>query len=265
MKAAFVQLDCQFAKKDHNINNAIQYMQRQIADLYVLPELFNTGYLFTSEDELIATAEPVPDGITTRLLEQYAARNDCFIIAGLAERGHRTFYNSAVLIGPNGYLSTYRKIHLFDKEKKWFIPGDKHFEVYDIGIAKIGIMICFDWIFPESARSLAILGADIICHPANLVLPYCQNAMVTRCLENGLFGITANRIGRESCKDKTIEFTGMSQITSNHGEILARASKNKEEVFVVEFDPLLARSKHITPRNHLLTDRRPSLYILDNH
>ena len=263
MKAAFVQIDCKFKEKAHNIDNAITRIKTSWADLFVLPELFNTGYLFTSVEEVTALAEPIPDGETTRNLCEVVKNNQCFIVAGLAERDGEKLYNSAVLIGPAGYLATYRKIHLFDEEKRWFTPGNHAFKVHDIGIAKIGIMICFDWIFPESARSLAIQGADVICHPANLVLPYCQNAMVTRCLENGVFAITANRIGSETRGSKTLTFTGMSQITANKGEILAQASKKKEEVTVVEFDPLFARAKQITQNNDLLADRRPSLYNLN--
>lgn len=264
MKASFVQIDCKFAKKDRNLDNAIQRMKNTRADLYVLPELFNTGYLFKSKDELFALAEPIPDGETTHRLGEFAANHDCFIVAGIAEQEGENFYNSVILVGPDGYISTYRKIHLFDEEKPWFTPGNVPFKIHDIGIAKIGIMICFDWVFPESARSLAIMGADIICHPANLVLPYCQDAMVTRCLENGLFAITANRIGSESRGGRTLNFTGMSQITANHGEILARASSDKEEVAVVEINPELARSKQLTPYNDLLSDRRPDLYVFNN-
>jgi len=232
------------------------------ADLYVLPELFNTGYLFSSINELENLAESIPDGETTQRLTHFATQHHCSIVVGVAEKDNTNIFNSAALLGPNGYIATYRKIHLFDEEKRWFTPGNAPFKVYDLGNVKIGIMICFDWIFPESARSLAMLGADIICHPANLVLPHCQDAMVTRCLENGIFAITANRIGSESRADKTLKFTGMSQITSNRGKILARASKDKEEVTVVDFDPTLARSKNITPNNELLTDRRPNLYVI---
>jgi predicted amidohydrolase len=90
-----------------------------------------------------------------------------------------------------------------NEEALWFCPGDRDFPVFDIGPCKIGIMICFDWFFPESMRILSLKGADVICHSANLVLPFCQDAMVTRCLENHVFAITANRIGMENRGGKT--------------------------------------------------------------
>ena len=113
------------------------------------------------------------------------------VVVGLAERAQDHLYNSAVLIGPNGYIGTYRKIHLFFEETLWFTPGNTGFQVWDIGQAKVGLLVCFDWFYPEAARTLALQGADILCHPSNLVLPHCPDAMVTRCLENHVFAITA--------------------------------------------------------------------------
>ena len=84
------------------------------------------------------------------------------------------------------------------EETLWFTPGDSGFQVWDIGLAKIGVMICFDWYYPESARTLALMGAEIICHPSNLVLPNSPDSMPVRCLENRVFAITSNRIGTEA-------------------------------------------------------------------
>jgi len=128
------------------------------------------------------------------------------------------------------------------------------------GGAKVGLMICFDWIFPEACRSLALKGADIICHPSNLILPYCQTAMTTRAMENGLFTITANRIGSERRNGQELTFTGGSQIVDPRGRVLAQASRDQEEVVVVEIDPIQARDKNFTASNHLFRDRRVDLY-----
>lgn len=141
-------------------------------------------------------------------------------------------------------------------KKKWFEPGNVELNVYDIGQVKIGIMICFDWFFPEVARYLAVKGADIICHPANLVLPYCPQAMITRCLENRVFAITANRTGTEKRSEETLTFIGTSQIVGTKGEIFCRASSDRDEAIVVEINPKIARDKQITPMNHLFNDRR---------
>ena len=264
MKIAFIQHNIAFGQKQENIAKVEAMIEKRLDsfDLLVLPELFNSGYLFTSYDELKNLAEPIGEGITSERLTALARQYHAFIVAGLPERNGERFYNSAVLIGPQGLMGSYRKIHLFDTEKDWFTPGDRPFEVFDIGLAKVGIMICFDWIFPESARSLALQGADIICHPANLVLPYCQRAMVTRSLENGVFSVTANRVGTEARGGLKLSFTGGSQILDPKGNVLAGATADEETMRTVEIDPLGAREKFITQKNHLLDDRKIEMYHL---
>ncbi len=253
-------MNCLFGEIDQNLVKAERLLGTAEADLFVLPELFNTGYLFQSADELEELAE-TEDGKTVSTLAEIAAGKNCVIVAGFAERAD-AFYNSCTLVGPNGQRATYRKIHLFDTEKLWFTPGDKPFFVVDVGLAKIGLMICFDWMFPESMRSLALLGADVICHPSNLVMPYCQKAMVTRCLENNIFTITANRIGSDIRENTRIDFTGQSQITGPRGAVLASAPADQECVRVVEIDVQTARDKKLNSRNDLFHDRRPGLYAL---
>ena len=167
------------------------------------------------------------------------------------------------MIGPDGYIGKYRKVHLFFEEKSWFKPGDLGFPVWDVGPARIGMMICFDWVYPEAVRSLALQGADIVCHPVNLVLPYCQQAMITRSIENSVFIVTANRIGGEQRggKDKLI-FTGGSQITDPRGKILFRMDEDSECYQDVEIDSSQSRDKKLTLYNDLLKDRRPEQYHL---
>ena len=141
-----------------------------------------------------------------------------------------------------------------------FAPGYSGFSVYEHGGVKYGLMICFDWIFPEAARTLALKGAQIILHPANLVLPYCPDAMVTRAVENRVFIITTNRIGDEERNGQVNRFIGKSQIVSPQAEILARAD-NEECVQVVEIEPSRALNKDVTPYNNVFSDRRPDLYF----
>lgn len=263
MKIGCIQFEVQFGEKEHNLQTVARLIEQKQADLWVLPELFNTGYIFSSNDELDRLAEQIPDGETIQFLISLAKKFNTLLVAGMAEKHAGHFYNSALLVNNTGLLGLNRKIHLFDQEKFWFKPGDLPFQVWDIGSARIGIMICFDWIFPEAARTLALKGAEIICHPSNLVLPYCQNAMVTRCLENHVFAITANRIGTEHRGDRKLTFTGGSQVTGTKGEILHRASTDQEEVVVVEIDPQLAHDKFATPNNHIFEDRRPEMYQMD--
>ncbi|MEE9543759.1 MAG: nitrilase-related carbon-nitrogen hydrolase, partial [Thermodesulfobacteriota bacterium] len=170
MLVGFVQSSPKFGEVGRNVDIALRRVLRADVDLIVLPELFNTGYRFRSLKEAFRLAEEIPDGPTTERLIETASAKKVFIVAGLAERKGKKVYNSAVLVGPRGLIGVYRKAHLFSTEKRLFTPGDTPFEVFDIGKAKVGMMICFDWLFPEAARALALKGADIICHPSNLVL-----------------------------------------------------------------------------------------------
>jgi predicted amidohydrolase len=260
MKAGFIQFSPQFGKIEANIDQALSMMEMADADLLVLPELFNTGYNFVSVKETANLAEEIPNGKTIKALCSIARKKKIYIVAGIAEIADGRLYNSAVLVSPSGYVATYRKIHLFNEEKLWFQPGTRGFDVYDIGQCKVGIMVCFDWYFPESARILALKGADIICHPSNLVLPYCQDSMVTRCLENKIYSITANRTGVEERNGKSFIYTGKSQITAPDARILYRADAVRDEIGVVGMDISLARDKRINKYNDLLTDRRVENY-----
>lgn len=230
-------------------------------DLLVLPELATTGYLFRSKAELAPLAEAFPGGQTSRFLTELAGTIGGHVVCGVAEKEGEILYNSAVLFSPQGHLGTYRKVHLFDKEKEVFEPGNLGLPVFDLGEARIGMMVCFDWIFPESARSLALVGAEIICHPANLVLPYCPRAAVTRAIENHVYYLLSDRIGAEQSRGEELRFIGQSRILGVKGEILASLEK-EEALITVEIDPSLAGDKHVTPRNHLFHDRRPDCYRL---
>jgi predicted amidohydrolase len=126
------------------------------------------------------------------------------------------------------------------------------------------MMICFDWVFPEAARTLVLRGAQILAHPSNLVLPgFCQAAMRTRCLENGVFAVTANRWGEDRRPHGKLRFTGLSQVTGPRGEVLARGPAARTALKVVAIDAGRTRGKSLTARNHLLRDRRPEFYAPD--
>ncbi|MHB8907343.1 MAG: nitrilase-related carbon-nitrogen hydrolase [Syntrophales bacterium] len=260
MKAGFIQFEPTFGEIEQNIRRIEFLFTRVDAELIILPELCNTGYLFTSRGEAEEMGEEVPAGRTTEALCRVARARESYIVAGLIEKELDRLYNAAVLVGPDGYIATYRKIHLFSEETLWFDPGDREFAVYDIGICRVGMMICFDWIFPEAARVLSLKGADILCHPANLVLPFCQEAMVTRCLENRVYAITANRTGTEIRGNRSLHFTGKSQITGPDGMILSRAGAASEEVGVIDVDIDRSREKGINPYNDLLGGRRAEYY-----
>lgn len=263
MRVGFYQFDPQFGEIGKNLDAVTAKLEQAEAELIVLPELFASGYQFVSQEEVQQLAEPVPDGLTTRRLTEIAKRRRMFIVAGLPEKAGSRCYNSAVVVGPFGFLGRYRKTHLFYEETLFFTPGDSGFQVWDIGSAKIGVMICFDWYYPEAARSLAVQGADIICHPSNLVLPNCPDSMPVRCLENRVFAVTCNRIGSEARGGKDrLTYIGHSEVVTPKGVIQYRASGDREDLAIVDIDPTESRNKSLNRYNDLLRDRRSSLYKL---
>ncbi|MFW9971516.1 MAG: nitrilase-related carbon-nitrogen hydrolase [Candidatus Odinarchaeota archaeon] len=259
MKVGYVQTSPLFGEKKQNFRDIKKLLKGIKADLIVLPELFATGYTFVSKEEALSFAEDY-NGETAQFLLEVAQSTGSIIIGGFIEKEGEKIYNAAMMVSSKGFITSYRKIHLYYKEKLWFSPGNKPLKVYNIDGTKIGIMICFDWIFPETVRTLALLGADIIAHPANLVLPYCQKAMITRCLENRIFAITSNRIGDEKRGVDHFKFTGRSQITSYNGDVLSSAPEAEEFVDIVNVDINMARDKNLNEFNNLFEDRRVEFY-----
>jgi len=259
MKIGYIQSSPIFGAKEKNFNEVRLLINDAKADLLVLPELFATGYTFISKEEVNELAETAHDQ-TAEFLVELSNKTGATIVGGFIEADKDKIYNSSLIISDGKVIDTYRKIHLFNKEKFWFSPGNKPLRVYEINGVRIGVMICFDWIFPEVCRTLALKGAQVIAHPSNLVMPYCQNAMVTRCLENRVFAVTANRIGNEKRGEDEFTFTGISQITSFDGKILSFAPENEIAVSILEIDEKQANNKMINEYNDVLKDRRPNFY-----
>ncbi|RKX23632.1 MAG: carbon-nitrogen hydrolase [Candidatus Zixiibacteriota bacterium] len=260
MKVGFIQLAPVLGDTQSTIRKIDELLPGvSDADLIVLPELCNSGYNFVSKDQAWETSESIEDSQFVRYIESLCSKYQMHIVSGLNERDGDKLYNTSFLAGPNSYIGKYRKIHLFVNEKDYFEPGDAGLPVFDIGHCKIGMLICFDWLFPEVWRVLALKGADLICHPSNLVIPgLCQRAVPTHAVCNRVFVITANRTGTES----NLTFTGLSTIASPKAEVILQASATQEEARLVEIDISLARDKMITRRNHALDDRRPEEYSL---
>jgi predicted amidohydrolase len=261
MKAAFYQFNPDFGCREENLDKVFTALKDADTDLLVLPEFFATGYQFISREEVASLSEKIPEGYTTQRLVNLSREKHIYIVAGLPERDGDRFFNSAVIVGPEGYIGTYRKTHLFFEEKLYFMPGDTGFLVWETRIGRIGIMICFDWFFSESMRVLSLMGAEIVAHPANLVLPYCPQAMPVRCLENRVYAVTANRIGEEKRKEgQSLRFIGQSRIVSPEGSILITANAHEETLMLTEIDIEKARNKVLNPLNNLFADRRPEMY-----
>lgn len=260
MKIGFLQfapvlgdLQATLQKIDGLLSNRTQ------ADLWVLPELCNSGYNFESSAQAWETSEAVDDSIFLQRLASLCKLYGCHVVSGFNEREGDILYNSAILVGPQGTIGRYRKLHLFMNEKDHFAPGNVGLPVFDIGPARVGMLVCFDWLFPEVWRILALEGADLICHPSNLVLPgLAQQATPIHALTNRVYVVTANRIGTEA----ELTFTGMSTIAGPKGNVLLQAPPAEEQVGQVEIDLNLARDKSITSRNDVFGDRRPEEYAL---
>jgi predicted amidohydrolase len=261
MHIGFVQSHPAFGEPERNRERLLAQAERVDADLIVLPELFHSGYVFCGMEEVARLAEPIPNGPTCRALHSFARRRRNVIVAGICERAGDRFFNSAVALGPEGLIGVYRKIHLFKDEKLWFTPGDLPFRVFDAAGLRIGMMICFDWRFPEATRVLALAGAEVIAHPSNLVMPYCQEVMRSRCIENRVFAVTANRIGADERPCGREVFSGQSQVVDPEGNVLLRAAADREEEGAVAIDVAEARRKQVNARNDLLADRRPEFYV----
>lgn len=270
MRVGYLQFKPELGKAKRNLEKVESLISKESFDLLVIPELANSGYLFTDKKELGKVSENPETGKYCNMLKRISKKKNAYIVSGFCESAieeeGKVFYISSILVFPDGEYRIYRKTHLFFDEKKIFKPGNTGFWVYDIynkkfGTVKIGMMICFDWYFPEAARTLALRGADIICHPSNLVMPYCQSAMFTRALENRVYTITANRIGADENGESKLSFTGESVIVSPKGEYLSRAAKDKEEVVFVSINPKLSRKKNINNQNDVFKDRRELLYF----
>jgi predicted amidohydrolase len=265
MKAAFLQFAPAYLDVSGNLDAVESLLKDVNADLVVVPELFTSGYFFQSTGDVAAVAEEIPGGRTTERMEAWAEATGATLVAGLAERDGDRFYNSALVVTPTGYAGTYRKVHLYYEENEHFAPGDLGFPVFDVETRdgtpyRLGVMVCFDWYFPEAARSLALNGADVIAHPSNLVLPYCPDSMPVRARENHVVTITANRVGGEEKDGEELTFIGTSEICDVDGTILARADRTGTALTTVDVDPHASRERHINRYNHVLDDRRPETY-----
>lgn len=253
----------QFAPALNDPDATLSHLEKLLAkckgaNLVVLPELCNSGYNFTSQKEAEQNAEPMLDSRFIDFITSKCRELGCHIVTGFNERDGDHIYNSAVLVGADGPIGHYRKMHLFMNEKKYFQPGNVGLPVFKIGDVTVGILICFDWIFPETWRVIALKGADIICHPSNLVLPdLAQRAVPVMALMNRVFIVMANRIGTED----NLTFTGRSQIVDPKGVVLSEGATEEDEVTIVSIDPATARDKKATPFNDVFDDRRPLDYV----
>lgn len=239
------------------------------AGLIVLPELATTGYVFETREEAFAHAEAVPDGPAVQSFARLAAERNLYIVGCVVEQDGEKLYDTAVLVGPDGYIGRYRKTHLWNTEKLWFTPGDEGFPVFDTRIGRIGLLVCWDIWFPETARIVAQMGADIICIPTGWVWTppplydasgVCMAAYltITAAHANNVFIATADRIGQE----RGAGFMGNSLIAGTSGWPIDRiAGPDEDTIIYADVDLTAARTAPIWNQlNDLHRDRRTDLY-----
>jgi 5-aminopentanamidase len=264
-KVAGVQMDCRLGETAANLavlRRRLREAAGRGARLIVFPECALTGYGFRSKDEAGAHAEPLPGPASA------AVAADCrelgvWTAFGLLERDGDRLFNACALVGPAGFVATYRKVHLpFMGVDRFATPGDRPFAVHDLGGLRVGMNICYDGSFPESARVLALLGADLIVLPTNW--PTGARAAChlpeARALENNVYYLAVNRAGEE----RGFHFVGRSRLIDHRGEVLAAAGEGEEVIFG-EIDPKQAQKKRVVviPGEHEVDrvgDRRPEMY-----
>ena len=264
---AGVQMDPALMDKEANLAGMIDSVEQAVAKqarLVVFPECALTGYCFENLQEALPYAETIP-GPSTQLLASVCRRTRAYLVLGMLERDGDRCFNAAALIGPEGVVGKYRKVHLpFLGVDRFVDSGDLGFAVHETRLGRIGLNICYDGSFPESARTMALKGADVILLPTNWpkgAEQFAEFLVNARGLENHVFSVAVNRVGIE----RGFRFIGRSRIADPSGRTLALASADEEEVIFAEIDPSAARDKHITrvPGKHEINrfkDRRPRYY-----
>ena len=266
---AGVQMNCKLGDKDANLETMTVRLAEAAgrgAKLVVFPECALTGYGFDSRAAAMAAAEPLP-GPSTDVIARECARLGVWAVFGLLEAASGKVFNSCALIGPSGYVASYRKLHLPCLGADRFTdPGDRPFAVHDLGGLKIGMNICFDGSFPESSRILTLLGADLVVLPTNWTTHSRTMASLVsaaRAWENHIYYLAVNRVGDET----GYRYLGLSSAADYTGKAMHWAPEFEESIFTIEVDPEAARQKRVvTCAGEFEIDRvnwrRPEMYGL---
>ncbi len=269
MKIAGVQMDITLRDNAVNVSRMVDHLRvtaAEGAELTIFPECAVPGYCFASLEEALPYAEAL-DGQAIRRMSAICRELKTHAIFGMLERDGDRVFNVAVLTGPRGMEAIYRKVHLpYLGVDMFTTPGDRPFAVHEVNGLRIGMLICYDAAFPEAARSLALLGADLIALPTNWppgaeIMASCS--IPCRAMENQVYFAAVNRVGDE----RGFQFIGESSICAPNGQAIANSSGMDAAIITAEIDPLLARQKRIVrvPDKHIIdrmADRRPEMYGL---
>jgi 5-aminopentanamidase len=267
MRVAAVQFEPKLGELGRNLERILQELAGAAgagASLIVFPECALSGYGFASREEGREHAVAI-ESSEVRAVVSASAKHRCYCIFGFLERDGSRLYNACALTGPEGVVGVYRKVHLpFLGIDMFADAGDRPFTVHDAGGVKVGMHICYDGAFPETARVLALLGADLLVMPTNWPTHSecaADHMIPTRAMENTVYAMAVNRVGQES----GFRFIGGSSIVDPSGRVLARAGADTEEILFAEIDPEVARRKRLVrvPGRHeinRIADRRPRFY-----
>ncbi|MEU1203565.1 nitrilase-related carbon-nitrogen hydrolase [Streptomyces sp. NPDC005813] len=235
------------------------------AEVVVLPELTNSGYVFHDRAQAASLAEPL-HGPTVADWTALARRHRLVVVGGLCERGEDGLIrNAAVLVDPQGLRAVHRKAHLFGSEKEFFVPGTELPPVVDTAVGRVGLMICYDQEFPEYVRALALQGADLLCVPVNWPLfprpdgerPSEVIRVQANAATNRMFVAVCDRVGTE----RGVSWTGGSVIVDLDGfPVAGPATETGGDLLIADCALATARDKGLGEHNDVLGDRRPELY-----
>lgn len=264
LTVAIAQLDIELGNKRANVEKAVRYIMeaaRKGANVVCLPEYFSTGFGYKDAEkirvEITRLAEPI-QGQTLQEIRQACRAAHVYAIGGIIEAAQNKLYNTAFVISPTGeMLGIYRKVHLFKLESQFFQQGDG-WQVFDTDFGKIGVMICYDAIFPEAARALALAGARVIFHPSSWMDPFLQQwriATSARALENQVWMVSVNRVGR----DELHTYFGRSRVIDPYGTCILECD-DRETLAIAKIN--LGKAEEFKKIVDFLKDRRPSLYRL---
>jgi len=266
-RIAAVQMDCRLGDVAANravIIDRLAQAARGGARLVVFPECALTGYAFDNKEEAWPSSEKA-DGTSILEIGANCRRLGVFAAVGGLECDGNRLFNVCWLVGPDGLVARYRKVHLpFLGVDRFTTPGDEPFAVHDLGGLRVGMNICYDGSFPESTRIMMLLGADLVVLPTNW--PTGAESTVCllvqcRALENLIYYAAVNRVGAE----KQTRYIGQSKIVNVNGDLLAAADSAEESILFADIDTDRARNKSIVRipgvyQLHRVNDRRPELY-----
>jgi predicted amidohydrolase len=269
IRVAGVQMTPRLGDVAHNLARCLESLHTAVeggAQLVVFPEAALSGYVFRSLEEAAPVAEPIP-GRSTQAVAEACRRLQAFVVVGLLEREGDRYYNASALIGPEGLIGKYRKLHLpYLGVDRFVCPGDLAPQVHETGVGRIGLSICYDLDFPEYPRVLALMGAQLLVTITNWPddIEFVPDYVVqTRARENIVNHVAVNRAGEE----RGVRFIGRSKIVDPTGAALVEGRHFEEDLIFADLDPTAADRKHKVMiagelEVDMLEDRRPEFYGL---